>query len=198
MSPRENSVKQLAEFYNVVTGVALALAITKVIDTTANVLPIKWGFGLNFLSFVVTIIPFHHGAVRHLFATYVESGEKKRIIRGALALDFLLLFSQACLFVALALLIQKTQLFTSVLIGLLILDCIWGFLTNLTLSNAQDQGSERIWAFINLFGAAFFVLLSSFGPALVDGWQNMMLLVFVGCFVRTALDYYFCWDFYYP
>src|SRR5690242_13697766 len=100
MTPRENSVKQLSEFYNVVTGVALALAITKIIDTGApGYLPVKLDRSFIFLSFVITIIPFHQGAVRHLFATYVEGGEKKRVIRGALALDFLLLFSQACLFV---------------------------------------------------------------------------------------------------
>ena len=71
MTPRENSVKQLSELYNVVTGVALSLAITKVIDPSSTGIPIKLDLLFNFLSFLIIIIPFHQGAVRHLYATYV-------------------------------------------------------------------------------------------------------------------------------
>src|SRR5688572_19974848 len=117
MTPHENSVKQLSELYNVVTGVALALAITKIVDPNASTFtPVKLDHGFTFLAFLVTILPFHQGAVRHLFASYVEEGEKQRIISGALALDFILLFSQACLFVALATLIEKPQFFATALI----------------------------------------------------------------------------------
>jgi hypothetical protein len=73
-SARENSVKQLCEFYNVVSGVALALAITEVIDVNAPTIPVHTELILNFLTFLVIVIPFHQGAVRHLFATYVENG----------------------------------------------------------------------------------------------------------------------------
>jgi hypothetical protein len=61
MSPRENSVKQLAEFYNVVTGLALAWAITKLVDSSAQYVPIKEDLAFIFLAFLVTIIPFHQG-----------------------------------------------------------------------------------------------------------------------------------------
>src|SRR3954451_2517977 len=120
MSPRENSVKQLSELYNVVTGVSLSLAITKLIDPAADVIPLKWDLLFNFLSLLVVIIPFHQGAVRHLFATYVEDGGSTRIKSGALAFDFFLLFFQACIFVALSILIVNTELFTNVLMALLL------------------------------------------------------------------------------
>src|SRR6266478_5281319 len=102
MSPRENSVKQLSELYNIVTGVALALAITKLIDPHAVSVPVKGDLIYAFVAFLITIIPFHQGAGRILYATYVENGGSTQVKHGALALDFLILFVEACLFVALA------------------------------------------------------------------------------------------------
>lgn len=199
MTPRENSVRQLAELYNVVIGVSLSLAITKVIDPSAEAIPLRWDALLNFLSFVVTIIPFHQGAVRHLFATYVEEGGSSRIERGALALDFLLLFFEACVFVSLSLLIGNTQLFLNLMIGLLIVDSIWGLLAYLAFTGAQAQLAEKKWALINLVAMATLFFLSRLGPGLLSGWgDEMKQLVFLICFLRTMADYITSWDFYYP
>src|SRR5262249_25897952 len=199
MTPRENSVRQLAELYNVVVGVSLSLAITNIIDTNAETIPLKWDVLLNFLSFVVIIIPFHQGAVRHLFATYVEHSGSSRIKRGALALDFLLLFFEACIFVSLSLLIAKTQLFVNILIGLLIVDSVWGLLAYLAFTGAQAQLAEKKWATINLIAIAALFVFSKFGPSLLGGWgYEMQQLIFVTCVLRTIADYITSWDFYYP
>jgi hypothetical protein len=196
---RENSVKQLSELYNVVAGAALALAITKIIDLNAPVLPIKSEPVLCFLSFLIIIIPFHQGAVRHLFATYVEGGASTRIQRGALAFDFLILFVEGCLFVALALLIEKPNLFTIVIIALLALDCVWGFLATIAFVGAQAQTAEKKWSIINLAAAAILVLAYIFGPPLLQGWNiEMKIVVLLICLLRTITDYYWSWDFYYP
>jgi hypothetical protein len=199
MSPRENSVKQLSELYNVVTGVSLSIAITKVIDPTGSTIPLKWDVLLAFLSFVVVIIPFHQGAVRHLFATYVEAGGSTRIKRGALALDFLLLFFEACIFVALSLLIGNIQQFVNVMITLLVVDSVWGLLAYLAFTGAQAQLAEKKWAIINLIAATLLFFVAILGPTLLNGWgDEMKQLVFVICLVRTIADYITSWDFYYP
>ena len=199
MTPQENSVKQLSELYNVVVGVALTLWITKVIDPNAPDIPINWSVLLTFLSFLVIIIPFHQGAVRHLYVTYVEAGGSTRIKRGALALDFLLLFFQACLFVAMGVLIQKPALFLNVLIGLLAVDCIWGLLAYLAFTGAQAQLAEKKWALINLVAGVLLFALAKLGPPLLGGWGDVMnQLVFVICLIRTIADYITSWDFYYP
>jgi hypothetical protein len=199
MTPRENSVKQLSELYNVVTGVSLSFAITKIVDPSASSIPIKWDALFTFLSFLVVILPFHQGAVRHLYATYVEVGGSSRIKQGALAFDFILLFFQSCIFVAMSVLIDRPELFTNLLIGLLIVDCVWGLLAHLAFVGAQAQLAEKKWALINLITVAILFAFSKLGPPLLDGWsEETKQLVFVICFLRTAFDYYFCWDFYYP
>ena len=200
MTPRENSVKQLSEIYNVVTGAALAFAITNVIDTNADFIPIKSAPALCFLVFFVTLIPFHQGAVRHLFATYVEDGGSSRIARGALALDFVILFVEACLFVALALLLSKTSLFTLTLIVLLAVDCFWGFLASMAFTGAQAQSAEKQWSLINLVAVVVLIVLYIFAPPLLSGRDSdeFKICILLVCIVRTIIDYYVSWDFYYP
>jgi hypothetical protein len=197
---RENSVKQLSEMYNVVTGVALTLAIVNVVDSDAPLIPIKSGLvAINFLTFAAVIVPFHQGTVRHLYATYVEGGGSSRIMRGALAMDFFILFAEGCLFVALAALIGKANLFTGTLIALLILDSAWGFLATLAFTGAQAQKAERKWSLLNLLTAALLIFLYIFGPKILSGWDiDMEIAVFVVCLVRTIIDYYGSWDFYFP
>src|SRR5262249_36997078 len=148
--------------------------ITTLIDPKAATIPLKWDVLLNFLSFVVVIIPFHQGAVRHLYATYVEDGGSSRIKRGALALDFLLLFFEACMFVALSLVTGNTQLFLTLLISLLVVDSVWGLLAYLAFTGAQAQLAEKKWALINLVAAAALFALSKFGPPLFGGWGEEM------------------------
>jgi hypothetical protein len=199
MAARENSVKQLSELYNVVTGVALSLAITKLIDPTSTEIPIKFDLLFNFLSFLVIIIPFHQGAVRHLYATYVEGGGSTRIKDGALAIDFLLLFLQACIFVALSSLILNVEQFTNALMVLLIVDCVWGVLAKLAFTGAKAQWAETKWAIINFATFLLMFGLSKFGPPLLNGWgTEMKQFVFLLCLGRTIADYSTSWEFYFP
>jgi hypothetical protein len=199
MSPRENSVKQLCEFYNVVTGVALAYAITKLIDASAQYIPLKTGHIFLFLAFVATIIPFHQGAVRHLYATYVEHGGSSRIKNGALALDFIILFAEACLFVALAALIENGPAFANAMMVLLIVDCIWGFLSHLAFTGAQAQNAERKWSIINVVATAVVFVLIVFVPPILGSWGvEAEQCLFAVCLARSIADYVWAWSFYYP
>jgi hypothetical protein len=199
MSPRENSVKQLSELYNVVTGVALSLAITKLIDPTSASNPIKADLVFTFLAFLVVIIPFHQGAVRHLYATYVEQGGRSKIKDGALAVDFLLLFLQACIFVALGLLIVNLEQFTNTLMVLLIVDCVWGLLAKFAFTGAEAQWAETKWAIINFVTFLLMFALSRFGPPLLGGWNSeMQKFVFLLSLARTIIDYSTSWSFYHP
>jgi len=53
------------------------------------------------VAYVVTLVPFHHGAMRHLDVTYRQAGAPA-VREGALLADFFLLFIEACLLLALA------------------------------------------------------------------------------------------------
>lgn len=196
---RENSVKQLSELYNVVIGIALSLAIYNTIDKTAAPIPLKFDTLPNFFTVLVLIVPFYHGAVRHLFATYVEKGGSTRIKSGALLADFFLLFIEGCVFVIMASVVSSTITLGWVIVGLLVLDSVWGFLAWLAFTGAQAQFAERKWALINVITAAFLTLgLIFLGDRVQDiptGFQFALLIV---ASIRTLSDYVFTWDFYFP
>ncbi len=67
----ERSVSHLQQLYTVVVGLALTVAITNLIDQAAPV-PIRMAALPYFVSYLVTLVPFYHGALRHLDVTYLK------------------------------------------------------------------------------------------------------------------------------
>jgi hypothetical protein len=201
-SARQNSVKQLAELYNVVVGVALTLSIYDSVDKAgvkAGEFPLKLNQIVNIATFIIILVPFYHGAMRHLFATYVEDGASSRIKNGALLADFFLLFLEGCIFVLLASVVGETEHFTIVLILLLLLDSVWGFLAWLAFTDAKAQYPEPTWALINFVTAALIGVLLTFDQ---DVFLTKPFLAQTGLLViiavRTVVDYYNSWSFYFP
>ena len=196
---RKNSVSHLADLYNVIIGVALTLAVNNIIDTSAQGLPLRIGIAVNLLAFLVLVIPFYHGAVRHLFATYVENGGSTRIKSGALLADFVLLFVEGCLFVMIALLIGATEKMAWATVALLVLDSVWGFLAWLAFTGAHAQFAEKRWALINCVTAVAVSVLLIFGEQTFHNNLRMAQWGIVAVLtLRTIIDYVSCWDFYFP
>lgn len=196
---RKNSVGQLAELYNVVIGIALTIAIYNTIDKTSAPIPLHLDYVANLISVLVLVIPFYHGAMRHLFATYVEGGGSTRIKSGALLADFVLLFLEGCLFVLMAALVSETTKMASVIVFLLVLDSIWGFLAWLAFTGAQSQYAERKWALINVSAATLLIIILIFAGGVFQtnklGAQLGLLAILS---LRTIIDYWLCWAFYFP
>ncbi len=199
-TPRENSVKQLSELYTVVIGIALSLGIYGVYNESPDSIPVNLGYLWNFFTFLILIVPFYHGAVRHLFATYVEKGGSTRVKEGALLIDFFLLFMEGCLFVIMAASVTKTVMFAWVIVGMLILDSIWGVLAWIaSLTGAHSQNAEKVWAFLNVICAGILtvglIFLSDQEPIKPIQFQ-IALFVVIG--IRTLIDYVKAWNFYFP
>jgi hypothetical protein len=196
---RKNSVSQLAELYNVVIGIALSISIYNVIDAKSSPIPVHLDFVINLATILVLIIPFYHGAMRHLFATYVEDGGSTRIKNGALLVDFVLLFIESCLFVMIGVLITSTVKMAWVIVFLLALDSVWGLLAKLAFTGAQAQLAEQKWALINAACVVILILLLIFEGSVFDGnplgAQLGLLAVLAG---RSIADYWCSWDFYFP
>ena len=198
---RKNSVKNLEYLYSTVVGLGLSLAIYNIIDTTSANFPIKIELLPFFISLLVTLIPFYHGALRHLDITYVEQGGKQ-VRKYALLADFTALFIESCLLLALGVLITKPLFFSWGFVVLLVFDAAWGFTAHLGFSQNVKQKAELKWAIINLITAVvlilYFVFLE-FTPPAVDTidtkiWVGILCI----SFLRTILDYKLCWDTYYP
>lgn len=197
---RENSVKSLMELYTVVIGVALSLSVAGVIDPNKGLESVTLSSTLLFVAFLATLIPFYHGALRHLDDAYIES-TNSHIKSGALIIDFGLLFLHAMTFVVLALLMKKPGHFAWILVALLTIDSIWGIFAHFASSSAMDFTTELKWSVINfLFIAAtvsYLVVNEIYIAELQDSIKLSVPIAFI-CVVRTLWDYIWCRDFYFP
>jgi hypothetical protein len=192
-------VRQLSDLYTVVIGVALTIAAETTLHTS-NFLNLSASSStINLFTFLIIIVPFYHGAVRHLFATYIEGGGSKRIKNGALLADFFLLFVEGCLFVMMAWSLPDSKMFAWVIVAVLILDSVWGFLAWLAITGAQAQYAERTWALLNATTAAILAAILIYAKdAFVKElpWLQFGILGIIG--LRTTLDYILGWNFYFP
>jgi len=197
---RANAVRNLVSLYTVVIGAALSLAVVSLIDPKQGLDSVQSSAVYLFLAFVLTLIPFYHGALRHLDDTYLES-PRHNIRDHVLIFDFLLLVGHAMAFVCLSLLLRKPTQFAFVFLSVLSVDIVWGGMTHLFANPAEKSGAEGKWTVINLvFAGALFAVLNY----LDISWSSTAFeeklafpLLFV-CALRTIVDYAFCYDFYFP
>lgn len=198
---RSNSVKQLCDLYRVVIAIAVGLAFHNIIDAKAEPIPVRTDYVATFLALIVTVIPFFHGAVRHLFATYVEAGGSTRIRNWAILIDYYLLFLEGGLFVALASTLGVTTSFLIIFALVLTVDCVWGLLASVGFAGSYSQKAEIKWAAINFVTVIFLILLYIFAPVLLRNGlsdSDIQILILLIAVVRTACDYVFNHRFYCP
>jgi hypothetical protein len=208
MLPIQRSVDSLERLFSVVVGLAVTIAVQKVLldsndnlhiwyDSKNNTYPllgVLWDRLPAMLAFVVSIVPFYHGMDRHLDRTYVEKVVPSSK-EACIVLDFFIFFIESCILVALASLAGSGNHLFLMLAVLLAVDAIWAFLTH-TIHYRSAASSEIIWSRINV--AAVIILLPVyFLPVFPDGTARSWILAIVAI-IRTIFDYIFCWKFYFP
>jgi len=198
---KKNSVRNLQNLYSIVVGLGLSLAIYNLLDFSRVGWPFRFELAPFFVSFLVTLIPFYHGALRHLDAAYTEQ-DSGQVRGGALLADFWLLFIESCILLGLAVLLPTPQFFAWGLVLLLAIDTIWGFLAYLVFSKKVESKSELHWALINLITVVIlsvcFVIIGIFPPVAGVVVPSLWIIILSVCFIRTIVDYVVCWTFYFP
>jgi hypothetical protein len=198
---QKNSVRNLEYLYSTVVGLGLSLAIYNLIDTTREAVPFKLELLPFFFTLLITLIPFYHGALRHLDVTYVEEGGKQ-VRKFALLIDFSALFIESCLLLALAVLMVKPPFFAWGLVALLAFDTIWAFSAHLGFSQDVKPKAELRWTIINLITViilSVYLVVFDFIPPLTYVSDAKIWVGILGISIlRTVIDYWLCWDIYYP
>jgi hypothetical protein len=196
----ENSVRALGNLYTVVIAAALTAAVVIALDVGKGLQSLELHTSFLFVAFVATLLPFFHGALRHLDDAYVEN-DNPQIKTGALIIDFALLFLHALAFLVLSQLLKKPADFAWTLILLLAIDVVWGAFANFGSSSSGPLSAESRWAIIN------FVFVSVVGVGLYAydipvGWSGvpnkLAALVMVACVLRSLADYFWCKEVYFP
>lgn len=195
---RQRSVAPLKDLYTVVAGVALAAALTTLVDRgmpdAINLQALPYA-----VAFLVTLVPFYHGALRHLDVTYFETEVPPRA--GALMADWCLLFLESCLLLALALFVDRPGYFVLALVSLLVVDALWGIGAYLKFTERKSSTTVN-WAATNLVVAPVLLVLAFWFGAIASPTDPIgvaeSLTVMAIAIGRSSWDYRWNWSFYYP
>lgn len=197
---REGSVKNLQELYTVAVGVALAVAIEQLVRLPEGQGAfIKWEVLPTFGAFLVTLVPFYHGALRHLDQRYVE--ERGEAVRdGALLADFFLLFLEACLLLGTARVLPDARAAAWGLAILLVFDALWGGGIYLLFTRGRRKWEELEWVRLNLVAGPL-LMVSLLALRYTPRSAGEAILAFglpVAMLLRSVIDYRRSWAFYFP
>lgn len=192
----KSSVRNLQELYTVVIGIALVKAIEKFSAETGTPAGLSGpgvrAAGMSLVAFVATLVPFYHGAMRHLERTFVEQ-RGRHVVGVALLVDFVVLFSQAGLLAGMAMNIhspRETAMWCAIL---LVLDAMWGVFHQVGLTRQAERLSHTVtWGMLNLVAAAVLIAVLMSRPSAIGGTLVGVALC------RTVLDYRLAWGFYFP
>ncbi|RYG98673.1 MAG: hypothetical protein EON58_06425 [Alphaproteobacteria bacterium] len=191
---RKRSVDNLQRLYTVVVSLAITELLKRLFHPAADAPKAGLSEWLMLTSFIVTIIPFYHGANRYLDATYV-TGERSAK-HGALMLDFIALFLEGILLFVLGLFASNATIFYTILGALFVFDAAWVGLTRLTTNGNESVASYVKWAGVNVV-AALAVTGASWTTFFKTPEREAAFLTII-CVFRTVYDYYSVWSFYYP
>jgi hypothetical protein len=197
---RSNAIKSLIELYTVVIGVALSVAVFGLVGSEKGLLGVSAHSGFLFVAFIATLFPFYHGALRHLYDTYLEKSNE-HLRPAAVFPDFILLFLHALAFVVLALLLDKPSHFIWVLNCILLIDVAWASFVYFGASSRETISPEGRWAVINFVFvvlALFYLIVNNIYLGEVKDARSLSALVMVACIARSVWDYLWCRSFYFP
>jgi hypothetical protein len=209
---QESSVRHLQQLYTIVAGLALSDAVSTLFR--GEVAPgSDWPVLCLIAAFVVTLIPFFHGAMRHLDDTYLLSESNGQQRNRLLAADFVILFVESVLLFMLAHWILDPQKFLFAAIALLAVDIAWAIVSHLLgdreeMTRQPGNVLQRMrhgefvllgWAGTNLVFIAVLLIYWAYRQWLGETQSNAMAISLL-CILslRSIVDYAISWHFYFP
>lgn len=198
----KESVRHLQVLYSAVVGLGLALAMATFIEVGNRGVEVAWRASPILAAYVIILVPFYHGAQRHLDDAYLFGHAERRGHGGLLLADFGILFIESCLLFALAAFLKEPRSFGWSLLILLSVDTMWGAVFYRVTAGRMSGSAELGWAKVNALTVAallIILLLSHKGQYQILSDQLPFGLVLLAVsLARTVGDYAKTWDFYFP
>jgi hypothetical protein len=186
------SVDTLKELYTVAVGVALVMAVEKLANAAEKEPVFRTEQFFLFVVVIVTLIPFYHGAFRHMDDIYIFPKEPAKR-PGPLVLlgDYLVLMFEAGLLVWLATSISDRAIFADGFLLLLLVDICWAVATAIF----TPAGFDVVWwGVVNLITLLILLALWYWpGDMLINGFYLMLIAI-----ARSVADYVLSRKLYFP
>jgi hypothetical protein len=200
-SARVSSMRHLQTLYTVVVGIALTVALEDITKTDGGQVPLIKSMDpvLLLIALIVTMLPFYHGALRHLDATYIER-DARHLRSFALLADFVILFVEGCLFLLIARQLGNPHWFAIGFAALLAVDIVWSIVAHFEFTHPVADKAEWKWAQNNTAALLVLGCYLTAGKLMTGSWVGHWLAggVLAISLARTIVDYARSWRFYYP
>lgn len=190
---RRRAAKHLEGLYGTVIAVGLGIAVTTTVTPVDDRLSVAWDHVPLLGAFLLTLVPFYHGALLHLDGKYGRAGGASNPTLNLLV-DFAALFLEAVVVVALASSVGDVRSFAVGLFVLLIIDVLWASVARQI--DKESPGSLSSWRRVNLstLGVMVFGFIAT---AAVDPSDGALTAAVVAlALVRSGVDYKRNWAFY--
>jgi hypothetical protein len=182
----ERSVTNLQALNNII----IALALTRAISGFRS-------FGvdafLNLIVFVVTLLPFHHGASLYLYDVYTRNDFTKPF-EGLL--DFIFFFTEAIVFFLMGSSLTDNPFFIKSVLFLFGIDILWligVYLFNLSKGTIFEKVKKWLYLNIIMFVSVVFCMYSTLFSIEIRLYILALLAI-----LRTGFDYGLQWKYYWP
>lgn len=207
MSPVASTIDSLKQLVAIVAALAVTNALIAIVPVGAS--PNLRDVNLQTLAIgglaLLNIVRFHHGNMRHLDAVYSgDSGPKTHgpgVLTGSqTAADFLVIFAESVVLVALSLFVDNLRSFSDLFVGILVIDVLWYVGTITATADDSEVQHQRRWTLNNVASmVALLVLLAIRQPTEpIISHPVIDVLYLIVIVINTSLDYYISWDFYFP
>ncbi|MBI2862268.1 MAG: hypothetical protein HYX89_05570 [Chloroflexi bacterium] len=196
----ERSMRLLTEIITILAGLAFAIAPTQFLvePQTFTVRPLVDISGVEVWLFVVvmtTLIRFYHGNLRHLTENYsAETLTRRRTQSGQLFIDFMFLFIQSVLLVAISFFERTPDYLYWAFISLFAIDVVWFLLLGLATRSLSLSYAQTRWLLANIVTTIVLLLMANVILNIEVGKLVFSAVILTNC----AVDYYLNWNFYFP
>lgn len=192
LEARRRAAKHLEGLYGTVIAVGLGIAVVSTLRSVDDRLAIAWDHMPLLAALLVILVPFYQGALLHLDTKY-DRDSNRRHPTLVLLVDFVGLFLEAVVVVALAASVGDVLSFLIGVSVLLAVDVAWATLAWLL---DGERGQLRSWIQINLatFAVVVLCLLAQIRVDFSNGFLTAAVVLVV--VVRSGADYWLNWDFY--
>lgn len=202
---RLQTAEHLRLLYTLGAGLGVVLALERILTVDDRNPDDAWfaaGSLPLLLAFVATLIPFFHGAMRHMHAAW---SDEARPTPGLMMFDFVALFLQTIIFFIMAGLVREPDEFALAMALLLSIDVVWLGVSSiwtrwLRQKRGITSGEEppATWAWVNIPTIALLLVIAVV-PGVPGGPDSLILSCSVAAIavVRTVLDYRLAKSFYF-
>jgi hypothetical protein len=200
----ESTTSSLKGIIVIVAGLAITNSIITVLSKNGlhTISNLDFNSILLFSIFLINVIRFHHGNVRHLDTTYKEELGKANITHkpvgssGKTALDFFVIFIQSILFAWMSFLLKEPTEFFGLFTLVLLIDILWYLTVHGMAKDKESFQHQKRWTINNVLSLLLLFVIFLIADKIGIVWFTYASGIVAGG--NAFVDFWISWSFYFP